>query len=209
MGSPVPSTITGSDPGEPRERRKGRRRSGAVLDKAIFEATMTELAEVGYSDFSIERVAGRAGTGKAAVYRRWAGRAELVAAAVRDSVAGLAVADSGDLRVDLLALFGAAAELLAGPAGEAARGLVADTRHTPALTLAIRSSVPGSGHEMVLEILRRGAVRGEVRPQALTPGIAGVGPALLRQHFLMHGAPIPSAVLTQIVDEIVLPLVRS
>ncbi|HEY6423423.1 MAG TPA: TetR/AcrR family transcriptional regulator [Pseudonocardiaceae bacterium] len=133
--------LAADDPDESRERRKDRRRHGAVLDRAIFEATMTELAEVGYCDFSIERVAGRAGTGKATVYRCWAGRAELVAAAVRDSVAAIVIADSVDLRVDLLALFSAAAEVLNGPAGEAARGLVADTRRTPALALALRSSV--------------------------------------------------------------------
>jgi AcrR family transcriptional regulator len=190
-------------------RRKKPRRRNAVLGQAIFEATMAELAQVGYRDLTMERVAERAGTGKASLYRRWPGRAELVLAAVRHTTADIVVPDTGDLRADLLALLGTAADLLAGPLGEATRGLLADTLRDPDLTLAARTSVPGSGHELVMEILRRGAVRGEVRPQALTPLIAGAGPALLRQHFLVHGAPIQSDLLVEIVDQIVLPLVRS
>ncbi|MGH3672040.1 MAG: TetR-like C-terminal domain-containing protein, partial [Pseudonocardiaceae bacterium] len=61
----------------------------------------------------------------------------------------------------------------------------------------------------VLEALRRGAARGEVRPSALTPRIASVGPELLRQHVLVHGTPVPEQVLIEIIDEVVLPLICS
>jgi hypothetical protein len=46
-----------------------------------------------------------------------------------------------------------------------------------------------------------------VRPAALTHRIASVGPALLRQHFLIHGAPVPDSVLVEIVDDVMMPLV--
>ncbi|MBV8996423.1 MAG: TetR/AcrR family transcriptional regulator [Pseudonocardiales bacterium] len=185
------------------------RRRGQVLNQAIFAAAMTELAEVGYAHFTMGRVAERAGTGRASLYRRWPGRGELVLDAVRHVVGeSIDLADHGELRADLLALLGSATDVLAGPVGEAMRGLLADSLHDPGLTRAARSHVPGAGDELVLEILRRGAVRGEVRPQALTPRVAGVGPALLRLHFLVHGAPIGDEVLAEIVDEVILPLVR-
>jgi AcrR family transcriptional regulator len=58
------------------------RRRGDVLNSAIFEATLDELAEVGYPKLTMERVAARAGASKASVYRRWPSRMELVLDAV-------------------------------------------------------------------------------------------------------------------------------
>ena len=34
------------------------------------------------------------------------------------------------------------------------------------------------------------------------------GPALLRLHFLTHDGPVPDDVIVEIVDEVVLPLLR-
>src|SRR5262245_7519816 len=51
------------DGGLTREARTvGSRRRGKVLETAIFEIVLRELAETGYVNFSIERVAARAGT---------------------------------------------------------------------------------------------------------------------------------------------------
>ena len=55
---------------------------GAVLRQqvtdAITEAAFAELAETGYARTSMDAVARRAGVGKAALYRRWSSKAELV-----------------------------------------------------------------------------------------------------------------------------------
>src|SRR5262245_49537219 len=64
-------------------RAVGSRRRGKVLETAIFEIVLRELAETGYVNFSIERVAARAGTSKPVIYRRWPTRARLVYAALR------------------------------------------------------------------------------------------------------------------------------
>ena len=58
------------------------RRRGDVLNSAIFEATLDELAEVGYAKLTMEGVAARAGASKASVYRRWPSRMELALDAV-------------------------------------------------------------------------------------------------------------------------------
>ena len=52
-------------------------------EAAIFEVVLKQLAEVGYVDLSIDRVAAGAGTSKPVIYRRWPTRARLVSAALR------------------------------------------------------------------------------------------------------------------------------
>lgn len=194
----------------PVDHRKGPRRRGDALYSAIFEATLHELAEAGYAELTMERVAVRARASKASLYRRWSSRAELVADAIRQVMpAHDELPDTGDVREDILALLRYAASWLTGPHGEAVRGLLAETLRDPELTRAVRARITGSGADLMLEILRRGAARGEVRAGALTPRVAGVGGALLRQHFLIYGAPMPDEVIVEIVDEVVLPLVRS
>src|SRR6185437_9247093 len=46
--------------------------------QAILNATVELLGEIGYQDLSIERVAARAGVGKATIYRWWNSKSALV-----------------------------------------------------------------------------------------------------------------------------------
>jgi AcrR family transcriptional regulator len=189
------------------DHRKAPRRRGEVLERAIFEATLAELDEVGYLNLSMERVAQRARTGNASLYRRWPSRAELVLEAIRYVVPDREdLPDTGTVRGDLLALLRTAAARQAGPTGEVIRGVIAESFGNERVRAA-RARLASYRNQQVLEILRRAAARGEVRPGALTPQIAGVGPALLMSHFLLHGAPIPDWVLTGIVDQVVLVLI--
>jgi hypothetical protein len=72
----------------------------------------------------------------------------------------------------------------------------------------IRTRFIEPGVSLFLAVLRRGVARGEVRATALTTRIASVGPDLLRQYFLVHRSPIPDQVLIEIVDEVIMPLIR-
>src|SRR5258707_980287 len=56
---------------------------------------------------------------------------------------------------------------------------------------------------------RRGALRGEVGPTGLTHRIAGVGPGLIRQQYMVYGAPIPDDVVLELVDSVLMPLIRT
>lgn len=187
---------------------KGPRRRGDALYAAIFEATLDELTAVGYAQLKIEHVANRARASKGSLYRRWSSRAELVADAVHYAIPFCAeLPDTGSVREDILSCLREAANLLNGPSGEAARGLMAETIRDPDLMEIIRIRFIDPGVGLFLDVLRRGVVRGEVRATALTHRIASVGPDLLRQYFLIHRPPIPDQVLIEIVDEVVLPLV--
>jgi AcrR family transcriptional regulator len=185
------------------------RRRGDVLNSAIFEATLNELAEVGYPKLTMERVAARAGASKASVYRRWPSRMELVLDAVHHLAPDPTdMPDTGSLRGDALAFMRAAAKLLAGPGGEALRGLLGDALSDPSRTLELRRHSRGTGRRVMEEIVRRAVERGEINNDAVTPRRLDVAQAMLREQFLFHGSPIPDAVIVEIVDETVLPLFR-
>lgn len=194
----------------PVDHRKGPRRRGDALYTAIFEATLDELQAVGYAELKMERIANRARASKGSLYRRWPSRAQLVVDAVHHRFPSHGEApDTGSVREDLLGCLRKLADLLNGPSGEAIRGLMADTIRNPDLMEAVRVRFVDPGVRVFLEVLRRGAARGEVRAGALTPRFASLGPDLLRQYFMVHHSPIPERVLIEIVDEIVLPLVRA
>jgi AcrR family transcriptional regulator len=199
----------GAAAGDADYRRRPRRR-GAVLYAAIFEATLAELAESGYSRLAMERIAARAGASKVSLYKRWPGRAELVIAALAHQQGQPEpAADTGNLRDDVLALLRLAAARLNGVFGEAVRGLMAETLTNPDRTAALRPSMFTERDRLMSEILGRAAARGEIRPGVVTPQLIGLAPALVDHHFLIHGAPIPDDLLTGIVDNILLPLLTT
>jgi len=186
-----------------------RRRHGEELREAICDAVLAELGEHGYAGLTMDGVAARAHTGKATLYRRWPSKVELVAAALESAMPRVEVlADRGDLRAELVNVLRQVADGMASPSGEAARGLVAELVRSPALAQAVRPLLIDTSLAPMLEVLRRAAVRGEIPVTALTPRYASIGTDLLRQHGLINGTPIPDEVIAEIVDDVLLPLLR-
>jgi AcrR family transcriptional regulator len=191
-------------------RRPRTRRRGEVLEAAILDAAMAELTEVGYARLAMERIAARARTSKASLYKRWPNRAELVVAALRHHRGPADSApDTGSLREDVLTLLRRGAAHLDGPFGEAARGLMVETLTDPERTRSVRANMFVARNRLMREILDRAAARGDISATAIKPEVIGLAPALVDHHFLIHGAPIPDDVLTAIVDDILLPLLTS
>ncbi|MFN3459504.1 MAG: TetR-like C-terminal domain-containing protein [Oceanibaculum sp.] len=90
----------------PTNKRK-RKPSGAAiirpeLTAALFRALFEEWAETGFAAISLERVAARAGAGKAAIYRRWPSKLEFACEAIRSvEIMRLGATDQGSLRADI------------------------------------------------------------------------------------------------------------
>jgi AcrR family transcriptional regulator len=185
------------------------RRRGDELNAAIYRATLEELTEVGYRELTMDRIAARAKASKGSLYRRWPSRTELVVDAVRNiQTTYAAPPDSGDLRAELVQLLRDIADYMAGPGGEAMRGLVSEVARSPELLRVVRAEVMDSALPPMLEVLRRGVVRHEVRPDALTPLVARVGISLLRQRY-MFSEELEAGFIDEVVDQVVLPLVRA
>lgn len=72
-----------------------------ALHRALFE----EWAEVGYASLRMERVAVRAGVGKAALYRRWKSKRDFAYDAVRATALSITpIPDTGTLKGDVDAI---------------------------------------------------------------------------------------------------------
>ncbi|MFI6041644.1 TetR/AcrR family transcriptional regulator [Nocardia sp. NPDC051321] len=188
--------------------RKGTRRRGEELERAILSATLEELAAVGYSGLTMERVANRARTSKTVLYRRWAGRAELVMDACKvGGMSNIDVPDTGSLRTDVIALLRQMSDTMDSPFGGIMRGLLAEMTRDPELGRLIRERVHKAGPTSIRSVLERAVERGEVDRAVVDSRRATVATDLLRNHFLLFGTPVDDEVIREIVDEVYLPLV--
>ncbi|HEY2694799.1 MAG TPA: TetR/AcrR family transcriptional regulator [Pseudonocardiaceae bacterium] len=192
------------------DHRTGPRKRGDELQHAIFAATLAELQEHGYPQLTMDRVATRARTSKASLYRRWPNKAALALDALLDGFPDAQdLPDTGELRGDLAAVLRRMASVMTGTTGEVIRSILMDNATDPEVARSARALLVGRRHVPYLAVLRRWADRGVVRPDALTERVASVGPALLREHFFLHRVPAPDEVIDGIVEEVLLPLVSS
>lgn len=73
-----------------------------MLERAILDAALEQLSAVCWSGLTMEGITARAQTGKAAVYRRWPSKEDLVADALQAGLPTLdEAADHGSIREDL------------------------------------------------------------------------------------------------------------
>ncbi|GAA2531551.1 TetR/AcrR family transcriptional regulator [Streptomyces levis] len=151
--------------------RTGRPRSAAA-DAAILAATREALVDLGWSKLTLGDVATRAGVAKTTLYRRWAGKHELVVDAVAELFDALELPDRGSLAADIEGVVLQFAAILALP--EAKSGLmavVAEATRDDALRERVRASVVDRQKRLVLEGRARAQARGELPPEP-DPGAA-------------------------------------
>ena len=146
--------------------RTGRPRSAAA-DTAILAATRQALVDLGWSKLTLSDVAVRAGVAKTTLYRRWAGKNELVVDAVAELFDELTLPDRGSLAADIEGVVLQFAAILARP--EARSGLiavVAEATRDEALRERIRASIVDRQKRLVIAGRARAQERGELPPEA-------------------------------------------
>jgi AcrR family transcriptional regulator len=182
-------------------RPPGRPRS-AEADRAILRAAVDLLADEGYGGVTMEGVAARAGVGKATVYRRWPCKSALVVDAVdacRESASQ--PPDTGSVREDLLAFVrGFMHPIRTSDAGRVMPALVAELARSPELASAFREGFVQPRRAKVLEAVRRGVDRGEVRAGVDAELVADGVVALLMHRFLVTGMEIDDGLPERVVD---------
>jgi AcrR family transcriptional regulator len=107
---------------------------------AVLDATLSELAERGWDQASVETIASRAGVHKTTVYRRWGSKDRLVAEALEAAAERrIQVPDSGDVDQDLRALARAVLAILTSRDGAATvRALGAGAQSSPEVGRVVR-----------------------------------------------------------------------
>jgi AcrR family transcriptional regulator len=145
-------------------RRPGRPRSERA-DQAIIEAALSLFAESGPEGLCIERVAARAGVGKATIYRRWPGKEDLLLDAIAALKTPLPEPAGRSVREDLVTLVGTLCQDSADPrrAREFAL-LLGEGAKYPRLMARYVETVLEPRREVVRAVLRRGVASGELRP---------------------------------------------
>lgn len=170
----------------------------------MYDATLAELVAEGYAGLTMEGIAARAHTGKAALYRRWSSKHDLVHAALRYSLPPVPEPRTDQsARENLLAVFTAHCDVLAGKTAFPGLSIIAQLIHEPELRAIFANAVVTPRLQVIESILRTGERNGEINSAALTPLTARVGPALINQHLLLTGAPPDKHHLMCIVDTVI------
>ncbi|MEE1741382.1 TetR/AcrR family transcriptional regulator [Streptomyces sp. BE147] len=149
--------------GDPEPPRTGRPRSTAA-DAAILEATRESLVDLGWSKLTMGDVASRAGVAKTTLYRRWAGKNELVVDAVAVLFDELELPDRGSLAADVRGVVLQFAALLERPETRTAlMAVVAESTRDELLRERIRSAIVDRQKRLVILGRERAQARGELR----------------------------------------------
>jgi AcrR family transcriptional regulator len=184
------------------------RRGGAAVEKAISDAVLAELADVGFGRLTFEGVAERAGTGKSPLYRRWSDTTSLVI----DTLGKLgsdpaAYERTGRLRDDLIGVSRHMTSAMKGDRAEAFRSLLGEAHRYPQLRAKFKAEILDPRFEALTALLRAAADRGEVRPERLTPAVLEVLHALIIKRSLLDTHDLTEQDIAEMIDEVLLPLI--
>ena len=172
-------------------------------DDAILRATFRLLVDEGYGGLTIEQVAAVAGVAKTTIYRRYPTKRDLVLAALQVEVPFPQPPPDADIRTALTIVVETIIHAMVDSGAIRILGslLVEDPRE-PDLLASFRERLLEPRRALVIELLRRGAQRGEVRPDAdpliVTEMMAG---AIFGHHAIL-GQPTSKAWVKGLIDHI-------
>ncbi|MFE9686946.1 TetR/AcrR family transcriptional regulator [Streptomyces sp. NPDC002701] len=147
--------------------------------RAIYDAALALVSEIGYPKTTIEGIAARAGVGKQTIYRWWSSKAEVLMEAWVDLGAqtaeaagngewtdGDGIPDTGDVEADLKAVLRATVDELNDPRYEApARALAAEGVGNPAFAKEFVATLLMPPLELYAQRLRAAQDAGQVRTE--------------------------------------------
>jgi AcrR family transcriptional regulator len=197
MNEPLPS---------PPRRGPGRKRKPATVP--TLEAAAALLAEDGYAAFTIDRVAQRAGLGRATVYRRWPTKLQLVGGLMRAMADDFALPESDSLRADLLALIASTSTPELSATERVLGTLISEGFHNQELAAVVRAEYLARTRAIVGAMFTRAVVRGEVRAEVDVALLVHIVWGFLWQRRFINRLPIDAAAAGSFVDTLLLGLLR-
>jgi len=187
------------------------RRTGDELISAVHAAAFEEITENGLRGASMDRIARRAGTGKAALYRRWPNvRAlglDVFLTTMSDAVPH-SYPDTGSLRTDLLASMHSFTDILRGPMQIVLRELISESTHDPELVDEFRQRMAEPMAAELVAVLQRAMARGEIPTKPIDPFIFEIPDALVLHRLLINGEVIDEDSCARLIDAVLIPLLE-
>ncbi|MCX4535459.1 TetR/AcrR family transcriptional regulator [Streptomyces sp. NBC_00841] len=186
------------DPGRRSERSR----------RAIYDAALGLVGEVGYPRTTIEAIAARAGVGKQTIYRWWPSKAAVLMEAFIDlgnraaeQAGEYAIPDTGDLAADLRTVLRATVDELNDPVTEApTRALAAEGIVDAALGAEFVEKLLEPQLQLYVTRLRAAQEAGDVRAD-IDPRIAlELLVAPLTHRWLLRTRPLTHAYADALVD---------
>ncbi|MEV2214595.1 TetR/AcrR family transcriptional regulator [Streptomyces sp. NPDC050997] len=179
--------------------------------RAIYDAALALVGEVGYPRTTIEGIAARAGVGKQTIYRWWSSKADVLLEAFLDlseqasREAGpeyeFTIPDTGDLAADLKAVLRLTVDQLKDPRFEVpSRALAAEGVVNEELGRIFMAKLLAPSLQLYVDRVRAAQEAGQVR-QDIDPRIAlelWVSP--LAQRWLQYTGPISYEYTDTLVD---------
>ncbi len=159
--------------------------------RAILEASLALVGELGYDNVSIEAIAKRAGCGKQTIYRWWPSKGAVVLEAATQSLNPVVVfPDTGDIVADMREqLIGILDLITTTSFGAAYRGVIAAGQSDPSLIRAVFDQVidPNiKGFSARADLAKQ---RGEIRPDADAPTLRDVLYGVI-EYRMFHAMPL-------------------
>ncbi len=193
--------MTVAEPEVPR--RAGRPRSEEA-DHAILDAALDALVEDGYAGMSIEGIAARAGVGKATIYRRWPGKAEMLVDALSlRACFDVPLVDTGDLRADLLTILRAVHVNMRGLAGPVMAAFAAEKLRYPELREEFDRVFVSERRAHLRRLVGAAVERGDLPADTDVELLAEAGPALLWHALTVRNDPgddtLPDRIVRQLL----------
>ncbi|WP_326739278.1 TetR/AcrR family transcriptional regulator [Streptomyces sp. NBC_01022] len=188
------------------------RRRGPVLERAILDAALERLSTVGWSGLTMEGVAAGAQTGKAAIYRRWPSKEDLVADALRSALPAIGDApDYGNIREDLYQLCCGLRDAMLSKSGSALRAVLheCDADTAERFQSVILNGVIGPTTALIRGVVSRGVDRGEVRADALRGLAFDVIPAMMMYRSKVCGSEWTDEDIADLIDQVAVPFFRA
>ena len=172
--------------------------------------TLRLLQQCGFGGVTVEAIAVAVHSSKATIYRRWPAKADLVVAAVVESIPEVLVApDTGTLRGDLLQLGNMLCEDVNQQASTL-RAVIDEAGRHPALHDALQAHLLEHRDGLIDQLLQHAVNRGEINTAAITNELRDLLPG-----YLLYRSVFPNRLPTRqtveaLVDDALMPsLTRS
>ena len=190
-------------------RHAGGRHLDASRDDVLRAAALSLLAEIGYDRLTVEGIATCAGAGKATIYRRWSGKAELVVDALMCEKPVFLAPDTGSLRGDLDALAQQTKNVDRQLDTRVMIGLVSALPHDAELRDVFNERLVAPHLATFTSIFDHAVARGEIEPVRNLDTIVSIIPALVMQRLLVQGTAPDQEFFESIIDGVIMPLVTA